>query len=162
MIKTSLSIDRSHTHGKTLMPTPSIVNIYSIDMTKYQEGFSAESIVMSDPKLPLAATAPQPLFRQRCPAGGKNHRHIEPRRVHHRRRCVPGTNDHVNHDDLRLARDHRIALCHAHRHEFMRHRDRHRMHFLIGSKLRQTVNDRPEVGAAVTEKIFDSASAENF
>ncbi|HYT55827.1 MAG TPA: hypothetical protein VEQ38_14045, partial [Verrucomicrobiae bacterium] len=48
-IKTSLSIDRSHTHGKTLRPTPSIVNIYSIDMTKYQEGFSAESIVMSDP-----------------------------------------------------------------------------------------------------------------
>src|SRR6266536_4463968 len=43
MIKTSLSIDRSHTHGKTLRPTPSIVNIYSIDMTKYQEGFSAES-----------------------------------------------------------------------------------------------------------------------
>jgi hypothetical protein len=26
-----------------LRPTPSIVNIYSIDMTKYQEGFSAES-----------------------------------------------------------------------------------------------------------------------
>src|SRR5882724_4644816 len=50
MIKTSLSIDRSHTHGKTLRPTPSIVNIYSIDMTKYEEGFSAESIVMSDPK----------------------------------------------------------------------------------------------------------------
>src|SRR6266542_1251307 len=43
MIKTSLSIDRSHTHGKTLRPTPSIVNIYSIDMTKYQEAFSAES-----------------------------------------------------------------------------------------------------------------------
>src|SRR5258708_34804157 len=43
MIKTSLSIDRSHTHGKTLRPTPSIVNIYSIDMTKYQKGFSAES-----------------------------------------------------------------------------------------------------------------------
>src|SRR6266536_2381870 len=50
MIKTSLSIDRSHTHGKTLRPTPSIVNIYSIDMTKYQEGFSAESNVMSDPE----------------------------------------------------------------------------------------------------------------
>ena len=26
-----------------MRPTPSIVNIYSIDMTKYQEGFSAES-----------------------------------------------------------------------------------------------------------------------
>src|SRR5881397_188014 len=49
MIKTSLSIDRSHTHGKTLRPTPSIVNIYSIDMTKYEEGFSAESNIMPDP-----------------------------------------------------------------------------------------------------------------
>src|SRR6266498_1514775 len=63
MIKTSLSIDRSHTHGKTLRPTPSIVNIYSIDMTKYQEGFSAESIVMSDPKL---CPAPQALPKL-CP-----------------------------------------------------------------------------------------------
>jgi hypothetical protein len=45
MIKTSLSVDRSHKHGKTLRPTPSIVNIYSIDMTKYQEVLSAESMV---------------------------------------------------------------------------------------------------------------------
>jgi hypothetical protein len=50
MIKIPLSIDRSHTHRKTLSPTPSIVNIYSIDMTKYQEGFPAESLVMPDPK----------------------------------------------------------------------------------------------------------------
>src|SRR5439155_19651313 len=46
MIKTSLSIDRSHTHRKTLRPTPSIVNIYSIDMTKYEDGFSAESLTI--------------------------------------------------------------------------------------------------------------------
>src|SRR6266545_6317502 len=69
MIKTSLSIDRSHTHGKTLRPTPSIVNIYSIDMTKYQEGFSAEShsirflfslVILALLRVPaLAQTMPQ-------------------------------------------------------------------------------------------------------
>jgi hypothetical protein len=68
----------------------------------------------------------------------------------------------MNHDDLRLAGDHGIALGHAHRDEFMRHRDRHRMHLFIGSQLRQAVDDRPKVGAAVTKKIFDAASAEDF
>jgi hypothetical protein len=32
-----------------LKPTAPIVNVYFLNMTKFQMGFSAESIVMSDP-----------------------------------------------------------------------------------------------------------------
>ena len=76
--------------------------------------------------------------------------------------ALPGADDHVHHDDLRLARNHGIALSHAYRDKLMRHCDRHRDAFLLGGELRQTVDDRPKVGAAVAEKIFDPASAQDF
>jgi hypothetical protein len=36
------------------------------------------------------------------------------------------------------------------------------MELFLGAKLRQAVDDRPEVGAAIAEKIFDPPGAQNF
>ena len=44
----------------------------------------------------------------------------------------------------------------------MRHRNRHRMGFFIGGKLRQGIDDRPKIRAAIAKKIFDSPRAKNF
>ena len=68
----------------------------------------------------------------------------------------------MDHDDLRLAGNHGVALGHAHRHEFMGDGDRLWMLFAFGGEFRQTVDDRPKVRAAVAKKILDSARAEDF
>ena len=103
-----------------------------------------------------------PSLRERRPAGGKNHRHIETRGVHHRRRCVPGADDHVDHDDLWLSRNHGIALSHAYRDKLMGNRDRFGMLLAFGGELRQAVDDRPKVGATIAKEILDPPCAQNF
>jgi hypothetical protein len=40
--------------------------------------------------------------------------------------------------------------------------DRRRVNFLLRTKPRQAVDDRPKVRAAITEKIFDPARAQNL
>ena len=110
----------------------------------------------------VAPAAAQPFFGERRSAGGEQHRHIEPRRIHHRRRGIAGADDDVHHHHLRLAGDHRIALRHADRDKLMRHGNRHRMDLLLRAKPCQRVNDRPKVRAAVAEKIFDPARAQDF
>jgi len=68
----------------------------------------------------------------------------------------------VDHDYLWLSRNHGIALGHAYRDKLMGNRDRFGMLLAFGGELRQAVDDRPKVSAAIAKEILDSASPEDF
>jgi hypothetical protein len=110
----------------------------------------------------VGSAAAQPFLGERRSAGRKNHRHIEARGVHHRRRSVPSADDHMNHNDLRLSRNHGVALRHTYRDKFMGNRDRFREFLFLRGEFRQPVDNRPKVGAAIAEEIFNPASPEDF
>ena len=72
----------------------------------------------------VGSAAAQPFLRERRPAGRKIIGTFRREAFITRSRRVPGADDHVDHDDLRLSRNHGIALSHAYRDKLMGNRDR--------------------------------------
>src|SRR5262249_29957165 len=63
---------------KTLKPTAPIVNVYFLNMTKYQLGFSAESLSVPVPPIPSSLTFSMLLLSQTLLCGKSRHIHFTP------------------------------------------------------------------------------------